>query len=64
MTLSLDVRRRAVPLTIVLAYGGNAAQGTDFTLPGGNIVVPPGQTSLPVVIPTVSGQDSSSRIGC
>ena len=28
----------------MLAYGGNAAQGTDFTLPGGSIVVPPGQT--------------------
>jgi Calx-beta domain/Putative peptidoglycan binding domain len=43
----------SVPLTVVLAYGGNAAQGTDFTLPGGTIVVPPGQTSLPVSVPTV-----------
>lgn len=43
----------SVPLTVVLAYGGNAAQGTDFTLPGGTIVVPPGQTTLPVTIPTV-----------
>jgi hypothetical protein len=43
----------SVPLTVVLAYGGNAAQGTDFTLPGGTIVVPPGQTTLPVAIPTV-----------
>src|SRR4029453_12438210 len=43
----------SVPLTVVLAYGGNAAQGTDFTLPGGNLVVPPGQTTLPVTIPTV-----------
>ena len=52
VTLSLS-QATSVPLTIVLAYGGNAAEGTDFTLPGGNLVVPPGQTSLPVVIPTV-----------
>jgi hypothetical protein len=52
VTLSLS-QAVSVPLTIVLAYGGNAAQGTDFTLPGGTLVVPPGQTALPVVIPTV-----------
>ncbi|MDX6567338.1 MAG: hypothetical protein QOE10_3000, partial [Gaiellales bacterium] len=52
VTLSLS-QALSVPLTIVLAYGGNAAQGTDFTLPGGTLVVQPGQTSLPVVIPTV-----------
>ena len=52
VTLSLS-QAVSVPLTVVLAYGGNAAQGIDFTLPGGTIVVPPGQTSLPVVIPTV-----------
>ncbi len=40
-------------LTVVLAYGGNAAQGRDFTLPGGSIVVPPGMTSATVQIPTV-----------
>ncbi len=51
-TISLN---RAInnPLTVVLAYGGNAQQGRDFTLPGGTIVVPPGQTSLSVQIPTV-----------
>jgi multidrug efflux pump subunit AcrA (membrane-fusion protein) len=52
VTLSLS-QALSVPITIVLAYGGNAAQGTDFTLPGGTLVVPPGQTSLPVMIPTV-----------
>ena len=52
VTLSLS-QALSVPLTVVLAYGGNAAQGTDFTLPGGNLVVQPGQTSLSVVIPTV-----------
>jgi multidrug efflux pump subunit AcrA (membrane-fusion protein) len=51
ISLSKAVSR---PLTIVLAYGGNAAQGTDFTLPGGSIVVPPGQTSITVQIPIVS----------
>jgi multidrug resistance efflux pump len=52
VTLSLS-KALSVPLTVVLAYGGNAAQGTDFTLPGGDLVVPPGQTALPVMIPTV-----------
>ena len=52
VTLSLSEAVSA-PLTITLAYGGNAAQGTDFTLPGGNIVVPAGQTSAVVQIPTV-----------
>jgi hypothetical protein len=52
VTLSLS-QALTVPVTIVLAYGGSAAQGTDFTLPGGTLVVPPGMTSLPVVIPTV-----------
>ena len=41
------------PVTINLAYSGNAAQGTDFTVPGGTIVIPPGTTALPVMIPTV-----------
>jgi multidrug efflux pump subunit AcrA (membrane-fusion protein) len=50
--ISLD-RALSQPLTIVLAYGGNAAQGSDFTLPAGKLVVPAGQTSLAVQIPTV-----------
>jgi hypothetical protein len=50
--ISLD-RALSQPVTIVLAYGGNAAQGTDFTLPAGKLVVPAGQTSLSVQIPTV-----------
>jgi hypothetical protein len=40
-------------LAINLGYGGSAAQGADYTVPGGNIVIPPGTTSLPVAIPTV-----------
>jgi multidrug efflux pump subunit AcrA (membrane-fusion protein) len=50
--ISLD-RALSQPLTIVLAYGGNAAQGSDFTLPAGKLVVPAGQTSLAVQISTV-----------
>jgi len=50
--ISLD-RATSLPTTIVLAYGGNAQQGRDFTLPGGQIVVPPGETSLAVQVPTV-----------
>jgi hypothetical protein len=40
-------------LTIALNYSGTAVQGTDFTVPGGNIVIPPGQTSAQVAIPTI-----------
>jgi hypothetical protein len=50
--ISLD-RALSRPLTIVLAYGGNAQQGRDFTLPAGQIVVPAGQTAAAVQISTV-----------
>jgi hypothetical protein len=52
-TVSLN-EALATPLTIDLTYGGSAIEGTDYTVPGGNIVVPAGQTSLPVTIPTVT----------
>jgi hypothetical protein len=42
------------PLTITLTYGGSATPGIDYTVPGGNIVVPAGQTSLQVSIPTIT----------
>ncbi len=42
------------PLTIALTYGGTAVAGTDYTVPGGSIVVPPGQTSAQVTIPTIT----------
>jgi hypothetical protein len=41
-------------LTVHLAYGGTAVPGTDYTTPSGNIVVPAGQTSLQVAVPTVT----------
>jgi hypothetical protein len=40
-------------LTINLSYGGTAVLGSDYTLPGGAIIVPPGTTTLPVQVPTV-----------
>jgi hypothetical protein len=43
----------STPVTVNLTYSGSAQQGTDFTAPSGSIVIPPGQTSLPVAIPTV-----------
>jgi Calx-beta domain len=44
----------STPTTIALTYGGNAVQGTDYAPPAGNIVVPAGQTSVAVQIPTVT----------
>jgi multidrug efflux pump subunit AcrA (membrane-fusion protein) len=52
ITISLSAAT-STALTINLSYGGNATQGTDFTVPGGSIVIPPGTTSLPVAVPTV-----------
>jgi hypothetical protein len=42
------------PLTIALAYAGSATPGVDYTVPGGTIVVPAGQTSLQLAIPTIT----------
>ena len=47
ITVSLSAAT-STTLTINLVYGGNASPGTDYTVPGGSIVVPPGTTSLPV----------------
>ena len=41
-------------LTIDLDYGGSAREGSDYTLPGGDVVVPADQTSLQLAIPTVT----------
>jgi hypothetical protein len=41
-------------VTIHLKYGGTAVQGTDYTAPAGSIVIPAGETSLPISIPTVT----------
>ncbi len=41
-------------LTIQLSYGGTAVPGTDYTVPSGSIVIPAGQTSTQVAIPTVT----------
>jgi hypothetical protein len=52
VTVSLS-EALSTSLTISLAYGGTAVAGTDFTIPGGNITIPAGQTSAQVSIPTV-----------
>ena len=43
-----------VPLIVNLSYAGSARDGPDYTLPGGEIEIPAGQTSLAVTIPTVA----------
>ena len=53
VTISLN-EALGTPLTIDLTYGGSAIAGTDYTVPGGNVVVPAGQTSLQLAIPTVT----------
>jgi multidrug efflux pump subunit AcrA (membrane-fusion protein) len=45
---------QSTALTIHLSYGGTAVAGTDYAVPAGSIVVPAGQTSLAVSIPTVT----------
>lgn len=56
-------RAQSTPLTINLSYGGSAAPGIDYTTPAGTLVVPAGQTSLTVQIPTVTdNQVESDRV--
>ncbi len=45
---------QSTPLTVNLSYGGTATPGVDYTVPAGTLVVPAGQTSLTVQIPTVT----------
>lgn len=53
----------STPVTVHLAFGGTAVPGTDYTPPAGSIVVPAGQTSLQVAIPTVtSNQVTPDRV--
>jgi len=53
VTISLS-EAVSTPLTVGLAYSGSASPGTDYTVPGGSVVVPAGQSSMPVAIPTVT----------
>lgn len=53
VTVSLS-QATTLPLTVDLSYGGTAVQGIDYSLPGGSLVVPAGQTALQVAIPTVT----------
>jgi len=54
-TVSIGLNQAvSTSLTIQLSYGGTAVQGTDYNQPAGSIVVPAGQTSTQVAIPTVT----------
>jgi hypothetical protein len=53
ITISLNEALSSA-LTIALTYGGSAVQGVDYTVPGGNVLVPAGQTSLQLAIPTLT----------
>lgn len=52
LTVALS-RAASTPITIQLQYGGSAVAGADYVVPGGSIVVPAGQTSAAVSVPTV-----------
>ena len=41
-------------LTVQLAYAGTAVEGVDYSPPNTSLVVPPGQTSLVVQVPTIA----------
>ena len=51
-TVSLD-RALSDPLQLSLGYSGNAVAGVDYNPAGGVITMPPGQTALPVQVPTL-----------
>ena len=53
VTISLSEADSA-PLTVDLAYGGTAKEGTDYSAPSSSVVVPAGQTSEQLAIPTVT----------
>jgi multidrug efflux pump subunit AcrA (membrane-fusion protein) len=53
VTVSLN-EALGTSLPIALAYGGSAVSGTDYTVPGGILAVPAGQTTMEVTIPTVT----------
>ena len=50
----------SAPLTIQLTYQGSAQQGIDYTAPSGSIVIPAGQTTEEVEIPTVTNNTVES----
>jgi len=53
VTISLN-EALGTALTIDLTYGGSALAGTDYTVPGGVVQVPAGQTSIQLTVPTVT----------
>jgi multidrug efflux pump subunit AcrA (membrane-fusion protein) len=53
VTISLS-EALGTSLTIDLNYGGTATVGADYTVPGGAVVVPAGETSMELAVPTVT----------
>jgi len=53
VTISLN-EALGTSLTIDLSYGGTATVGADYTVPGGDVVVPAGETSMELAVPTVT----------
>jgi hypothetical protein len=51
-TVGID-RALSDELQVNLSYSGNAVQGVDYNPASGLIVIPPGQTSVPVQVPTL-----------
>ncbi len=51
-TIALD-RALTDELQVSVSYGGNAVRGSDYNPAGGLLTVPPGQTALPVTVPTL-----------
>ena len=51
-TIGID-RALSDELQVNVSYSGNAVRGIDYNPAGGLIVIPPGQTSVPVQVPTL-----------
>jgi hypothetical protein len=51
--VSLD-RTLSTQLQVFLTFAGNAVAGSDYNVPGGLLIVPPGQTSLTVAVPVLN----------
>ena len=51
-TIGLD-RPLSTALQVGLTFSGDAVEGADFSRPGGALVVPAGQTSIAITVPTL-----------
>jgi hypothetical protein len=61
-TIGLD-RVLSEQLEVSVGYGGSAAAGSDYSPASGLLVVPPGQTTLQVTVPTLdNGQVADDKV--